>query len=559
MDPQYLRCPSPVSIPNEMCHPRTTLLVAYPVDRPSMIRVIPVTPAPTQNQMHGSLYTTASSSQSSSGQAPAQRPILPQDQLTALNSQNTSLLTNYGQLGLGLAGVQAQQQLDCGSGMGSLFLSPLPLPLPSHLPLNLHVPLPPGPSVSGAGASRSPGRTPLPLSLSEVGVSRLSRRSTPTPQPTGMDTATAFSSPHPYAGFLQLPETPTTWMPLISQSLSAAGRSGAGTPGGFDCSPRESAGGGTPAAATPAAATPAADAWRLGCARIRRDGVKRLEPVWDVPLKHVQEMREMTRKDYDKMYRSGGHGTGTGAGFGSGIRPGSASGLRSVDGVVGGSAGTVANSHGEGYLHRQTTTTTTGFSSLEHVTDGAPVFSDSEGDLLMQTAAYDVAGRNGLFPPLANSNWDEHANAHANADNNDTSGSGTMALPQLFFSGGGSSSAVDRELDILDDAASGGVQQHRTNDSSTSLSGSLDNDVNPPKADALPDNSSLSNAQAHLADDDDKDGDAPSSVVAAEFAGLSEQLSELDSWLETALVARGQSDVDDGSWFEQFFDESTVL
>lgn len=520
-----------------------------------MIRVIPVTPAPTQNQMHGSLYTTAFSSQ---------RPILPQDRLSALNSQNISLPTsNSGQLGLGLADVQAQQQLDYGSGMGSSFLSPLPLPLPSHPPLNSPVPLPPGPSVSGDGASRSPERTALPLSLPQVGVSHLSRRSTPAPQPMGMNTATAFPSPHPYVGLLQVPETPTTGMPLISQSLSAAEGSGAGTPGGFDYSPHESAGGGTPAAANPAvvegyesgSGSYDPDAWRLGCARIRRDGLERLEPVWGVPLKHVQEIREMTREDYDRMYRSGGHGTGIGAGLGSGFGPGS------VDGMVGGSAGTVTNSHGEGYLHRQTTTPTsamTGFSSLEHVIDGTPVFSDSEGGLLMHPAAYDVAGRmdgSGLFPPLANSNWDEHAHANPNDDDNDASGSGTIPLPQLFFSGGGLSSAVDHELDVLDDAASGGVQRHRTNDSSASLSGSLDNDVNPPKTDALPDNSRLSNAQAHLAD---KDEDAPSFVVAAQSAELSEQLSELDSWLETALVASGQSGVDDGSWFEQFFDESTV-
>lgn len=361
-------------------------------------------------------------------------------------------------------------------------------------------------------------------------------------------------------------------MPLISQNRSA-GRSGAGTPGCFDHSPRESAGGGTPAATTPAAVegyesgsgSYDPDAWRLGCTRIRRDGVERLEPMWGVPLKHVQEIREMTREDYDRMYRSGGRGTGTGAGFGSGFGLGSGSGLGFVGGVVGDSAGTATNSHGEGYSHPQTTTTTTamtGFSNLEHVTDGTPVFSDSEGGLLMQPAAYDAAGRmdgSGLFPPLANSNWDEHANANANADDNDASGSGTTALPQLSFSGGGSSSAVDRELDVLDDAASGGVQQHRTNDPSASLSGSLDNDINPPKADALPDNSSLPNAQAHLIDDDDMDEDAPSSVAAAESAGLSAQLSELDSWLETALVASGQSDVDDESWFEQFFDESTVV
>ena len=346
-------------------------------------------------------------------------------------------------------------------------------------------------------------------------------------------------------------------MPLISHNRSA-GRSGAGTPGGFDYSPRESAGGGTPAAVEgyeSGSGSYDPDAWRLGCARIRRDGVERLEPVWGVPLKHVQEIREMTREEYDRKYRSGGRGTGTEAGFGSGFGPGSGSGLGSVDGMVGGSTGTATNSHE--VLHQQTTTPTTamtGFSDLEHVTDGTSVFSDSEGGLLTQTAAYG----SGLFPPLANSNWDEHANANANADDNDASGS-TMPLPQLFFSGVGSSSAVDRELDVLDDAASGGVQQHRINDPSASLSGSLDNDVNPPKADALPDNSSLPNAQAHLADDDDMDEDAPSSVVAAESADLSEQLAELDSWLETALVASGQSDVDDGSWFEQFFDESTVV
>jgi hypothetical protein len=209
-----------------------------------------------------------------------------------------------------------------------------------------------------------------------------------------------------------------------------------------------------------------------------------------------------------------------------------------------------------------------GFSNLEHVTDGTPMlpqlFSDSEGGLLMQAAAYDVAGRmdgSGLYPLLANSNsvvsnsnWDEHAN--------DALRSGTMALPQLLSSGSGSSNAGDHGLDVLDDAVS--ILQRISNNSdgpSSFLSGSLGNDVNPPMTVALRDNSSSSNA--HVADDED----APSSssvVVAAEFAGLAEQLSELDSWIATSPFAvSGQSGVvDDGNWFDQFFpgfDEPTVL
>ena len=547
MNPQHLSCPSPVSIPDAMRHPKTTLLVPYPVGDHFMVRVLPVTPAPaTQNQMHESLYMTVSSSQSSN-QVPAQGPILPQDRLSALYPQNTSQPTlNYNQLGLGLAGVQAQQQPDYGSGMDSSFLSPLPLRVPSDLLLNLPVALTPGPSVSGASSFTTPRKSSLPLTLSQVGVSQLSRRPTPAPQPMGMNSATGFSSPHPhlYEGFLQIPETPTTGVPLISQNLGAPGRSTPGTPGGFDYSARESTGAG--AGATPAA-TPAVvdghddpDVWLLRYARIRRGGVERLGPVWGLPLRHAQEIWEMTREDYDRMYRYGGHGTGTGtgAGFGSG----SGSGLRSVGGVVEGSAGTVTNQR----------TTTTGFSGLDHVTDGMPalpqLFSKPEGGLLMQPAAYDVPGRmNG-----SNSNWDEHAN-NANVNDTDAPGSGTMALPQLFSSGSGSSSAVDHELDI---AVSGVMPQQTsfgTDDPSSSLSGSLDNDVNPPTTDALPDSSSLSN--------DDKD--VPSSVVAAESAGLSERLSELDSWIATSPFAPiGQSDVDDGSWFEQFFagfDESTPV
>jgi hypothetical protein len=169
----------------------------------------------------------------------------------------------------------------------------------------------------------------------------------------------------------------------------------------------------------------------------------------------------------------------------------------------------------------------------------------------MQAAAYDVAGRmdgSGLYPLLANSNSVVSRDEHAN----DASGSGTMALPQLLASGS----------DVLDDAVS--ILQRISNDSDgpSSLSGSLGNDVNPPTTDALPDMSSSSNAR--VADVEDAPSSSSSVVVAAEFAGLAERLSELDSWIATSPFAvSGQSGVvDDGNWFNQFFpgfDESTVL
>ncbi|KIM48715.1 hypothetical protein M413DRAFT_84386 [Hebeloma cylindrosporum] len=488
--------PHSVPIPEHMYHPEGTLL-----EESRSFEIVvsrPKRPPATQNQMYdSSLHAPSPSSHpssSSSRQTLAQRPIPLGDPVFSAYSQNTSLPTsNYGQLGpgLGLDGAQAQQRhlqqrLDYSSSVHYSAPSPVSSLTSSHQsPGRLYAPLP-GPSRrirplvldSPSSSSRVPSSVPLhPVASSsnapsrtrrripaaahsQVGVSRLSRLSTPIPQTMGMNVnmnaaTTRYSSPYPHPGFLSIPETPTTArVPSISQSLNSAGRlSGPGTPDVHDFFPGTGGNSSscvtTPATAvTPAVATPGAaaegyecgsgssdddpNAWRILPAKVTEDGVS-VPPMVEVPIRDLQDIREMT--------------------------------------------GDVDN------LHRQTTTTT-GLSNAERRVDGTSVLprtlSDSEGGLLLLEAT--VAGGMECPPVLAYwdsvfSNWDsgfnsdsldEHANtaADANADvangDNVSSGSGPVVLPRLFSqapsAGSASSNVVARNgLDFLDGAVSGGV------------------------------------------------------------------------------------------------------